>query len=252
MPQQLTDKNGRCLNCGSELRGKFCVQCGQPASTKRINFKETIMSFLSFAFALEGPLLKTIQLLIVNPGKLFREYIAGKRKTYYKPVAFFILVSAVYLILRALINFDPLEGEFVNNDQEGLSVISAKGEEAFRLMEENINNFMFLLVFAIAFMLKLFFRKMYNLAEYVSIGLFIAGVYTLLKILTMFIAKFALVEIDNIELVILLLLIFYSSFSLFQKKDFGSIVKYSLVSLFSIVLYIILGVGFFFLIVSLK
>ncbi|NOX46877.1 MAG: DUF3667 domain-containing protein [Chlorobi bacterium] len=45
------------------------------------------------AFALEGPFWLTIKLLFVNPGKLFREYIAGKRKAYYKSVAFFFLIA---------------------------------------------------------------------------------------------------------------------------------------------------------------
>ena len=252
MPQQLTDTNGRCLNCGAALQGNFCVQCGQRASTKRINFKETLNSFLGLTFSLDGPLLLTIKLLFVNPGKLFREYIAGKRKTYYKPVAFFVLITAVHLILRALINFDPLEGEFVNNGQENLSGLEAKIEEAARLVSENINNFMFFLVFSIAFMLKLFFRKAYNLAEYTSIGLFMVSAYILFKIITMFIAKFAMIDIDNIGLAILILLIFYSSFSLFRNFNFWSVVKYSLVSLLSLVLFIIFGVGFFFLIMLLQ
>ncbi len=68
----------------------------------------------------------------------------------------------------------------------------------------------------------------------------------------MFIGKFALVDIDNIELGILLILVFYCSFSLFEQKHFSSVVKYALVSFFSLGLYIIFGIGFFFLIVSLK
>jgi len=252
MPQELTDKITNCLNCGTALQGNFCSQCGQASSTGRITFKETINNFLGIAFAFEGPLWLTIRLLITNPGKLFREYIAGKRKTYYKPVAFFILVTAVYLILRAWIGFDPLAEESVKNDLEDLVAISPRMGEIFRLMSVNINNILFLLVFSIALVLKLFFRKKYNLAEYTSIALFIVGFYTLVKIITMFIGKFAEVEIDNIELGILLMLIFYSSFSLCQKKSFWSVVKYVLVGLFSLGLYIIFALGFFFLFVLLK
>ena len=204
------------------------------------------------AFALEGPLFLSIKLLIINPGKLFREYIGGKRKTYYKPVAFFILVTAVYLILKAWIGYDPLEGEFVKNGQDDLSLISSRSEETFKMMSKNINNILFLLVFSIAFALKLFFGKKYNLAEYTSIGFFITGFYTLIKIITMFIGKFTSVEVDNIELVVLILLISYSSFSLFQGKDFWSVLKYLLVGLFGLVFYFLLAIGFFFITVSLK
>ena len=252
MPEKPVVKKMNCLNCETAIQGKFCVHCGQPTNTGKINFKETITSFLSLAFALEGPFWLTIQLIIVNPGKLFREFIGGKRKTYYKPVAFFFLISAVYLILRALINFDPLKGESVKSDLADLALVSEKIGETFRLMSRNINNIMFLLVFSIALILKLFYRKKYNLAEYTSIGLFITGMYTLLKIFTMFVGKYALVEVDNLELLILLILIFYSSLSLFQKYDFWSLSKYLLISVFSLVLYIVFGVGFFLLIVMLK
>ncbi len=252
MTQKLLENNTNCLNCGTEIQENYCSKCGQPTKTARITFKETINNFLSIAFAFEGPLWLSIRLLITNPGKLFREYISGKRKIYYKPVAFFILVTAVYLIIRALINFDPLAGGSVKNDIEKLNAISPRMGEVFRLMSVNINNILFLLVFSIALMLKLFFKKKYNLAEYTSIALFIVGIYTLVKIVTMFIGKFALVDIDNIEIGILLILVFYSSFSLFEQKHFSSVVKYALVSFFSLGLYIIFALSFFFLIVSLK
>ena len=162
MPQKIAGNNTNCLNCGNTIKGKYCTQCGQSTSIGRITFKETVSSFLTIAFAFEGQLWLTIRLLITNPGKLFREYIAGKRKAYYKPVAFFILITAAYLILRAWIDFNPLADESVKNDLEDLTAISAKNGEVFRLMSANINNILFLLVFSIAFMLKLFFRKRYN------------------------------------------------------------------------------------------
>ncbi len=101
-------------------------------------------------------------------------------------------------------------------------------------------------------MLRMFFRKMYNLAEYTSIALFIVGIYTMVKTITMFIDKFTKIEIDSIEFGVLFALIFYSSFSLFQQKSVSSIIKYTLVSFFSLVFYIIFALVFFFLIVSLK
>ncbi len=252
MPQKLSGKNTNCLNCGTEIHGNYCEYCGQASSTGQITFKETINNFLGIAFAFEGPLLLTIRLLITNPGKLFREYISGKRKTYYKPVAFFILVTAVYIILRSLIGFDALADESIKNDLADLNDISPRMGEVFRLMSSNINNILFLLVFSIALVFKVFFKKKYKLAEYTSIALFIVGFYTLFKTITMFIGRFFEVEIDSIELGFLLILIFYSSFSLFQQKSFGAIVKYALVSFFSLGLYIIFALGFFFLIVLYK
>jgi hypothetical protein len=183
MPQKLTGNNTNCLNCGTAIQGNYCSYCGQATSTGRITFKETVTNFLRITFAFEGPLWMTFRLLITNPGKLFREYIGGQRKTYYKPVAFFILIAAIYLILRVWIDFDSLEGledAFFNSDEVALAEIFATNEEAskvmgiIRMMEGNINYQLILLIFSIAISFKLLFRKKYNLAEYTSIGLYIS------------------------------------------------------------------------------
>jgi uncharacterized protein DUF3667 len=254
MKEQLTYKNDCCLNCRNAIQENYCSQCGQPTSTGQITFKETINNFFAITFALEGPLWITIRQLITNPGKLFREYLGGKRKTYYKPVTFFILIAAIYLLLRVLINFDPLEG--VNNDLAELPIKSEvvnRLMEVIRLMEGNINYQLILLIFSIGVSLKLFFRKKYNLAEYTSIGFYITGVYALVRIIAMFFSKFAYVEVDNFELGALILFIFYSSFSLFQKKNLSSVIRYALVSFFSLIFYsiFIFATGLFLYIVSL-
>lgn len=245
MSQKLAGKKASCLNCGSEIQDNYCSKCGQSTGTGKITFKETINHFIAIAFAFEGPLWLTIRALITNPGKLFREYIGGKRKTYYRPVTFFILTAAIYLILRIWINFDPLEGlesEFSNDQLVFAGIFSSKEEavrllEVIRMMEGNINYQLILLIFSIAISLKLFFRKMYSLAEYTSIGLYITGIYILVRIVAMFFSKFAGVEVDNFELAALFLFIFYSSFSLFQKKNVGFIVRCALVSFVSVILY---------------
>jgi len=245
-------KNILCLNCGSELNGKYCSNCGQLSRTKRINIKEIISNFFSTNLSLNSPLLLTIRLLINNPGKIYREYISGKRKTYYRPIAFFLLFTGIFLILRSVIDFDPLEDVFLNNGKENLSGLENEIETTARLMEKNINNILFLLVFSIAFNLKLFFSKKYNLAEYISIGFYIVGLYTVSKILTMFIGKYTWFPVDNLELVIVFILIFYSTFSLFQKRDLIHIIKYLFVSLLSLLLYFILSTGFFLTLVLLR
>lgn len=262
MSLKLEGNNTSCLNCGIAIQKNYCSKCGQSTNIGRITFKETISNFLRISFSIEGPLWLTFRLLILNPGKLFREYIGGKRKMYYKPVAFFILIATIYLLLRVWINFDPFEGLEANFNKEQVVLlgITFKGDEAIkimkivRLMEANINYQLILLIFSIAISFKLFFYKKYNLAEYTSIGMYIAGLYALVRMIAMFFDKFASVEVDEIELVFLYLLILYSSFSLFQKKNFSYIVRYVLVSTFSFILYpiFLFATVFLLFVVSLK
>ncbi|MEM7298901.1 MAG: DUF3667 domain-containing protein, partial [Bacteroidota bacterium] len=145
-----------CLNCGSTVEENYCANCGQSTSITRITFRETINEFFSSSFALEGPLLSTVRLLIVNPGRLFREFIGGKRKSYYKPVAFFVVLTAAYIILRNLIGYDPfeLQPELKRKD---LPETARTFILAGRFMVANINNIMFFLVLAIGLTQKLFY-----------------------------------------------------------------------------------------------
>ena len=246
MPDQSTR---HCLNCGAELHGDFCHECGQSARVKRLTFLETLQDFFSSSFALEGPLFRTIRGLLANPGQLYREYLGGKRKTYYKPVAFFILLTAIYIVVRSLINYDSFGGNPPpSNGPENRRIFA----EAAFYMVKNINNILFFLVLSIGLFQKLFFYKRYNLTEYLTIGFYITGIYIVFGMLVAVFSTYVYQVNPQINLVILFLLLVYNAYSLHQRKSFWSIVKYPIVSFLSIIGYMILGYGFSLLIVYLR
>ena len=212
-----------------------------------------ILSFIISLFinlTITIKIINTIRMLIVNPGKVFRDFFSGKRKPYYKPIPFFILLTAIYLILRTLMDFDPLEGQMVEMGHEDMPEIARRSKEASRFMVNNINNIMFFLVFSIGLILKLFFRKQYNLAEYTTVGFFITGMYIIFGIFSMIASKLAGINLQQIQLLFLFLLIAYSSYSLIQRLSIGALLKYGLVSMLSILFYMIFGFGFSYLVIS--
>ncbi|MEP5611923.1 MAG: DUF3667 domain-containing protein [Cyclobacteriaceae bacterium] len=238
-----------CSNCNAKTTEAYCQQCGQSTSVHRITFHETLGDFFSSTFALEGPLLSTIRLLIVNPGLLLREFFVGKRKKYYKPVSFFVVLTAIYLILRALIQYDPLEGQLPPT-YENTPPAVLRIKKAAYYMVKNINNIMFFLVFAIGFNHKLFFRKRYNLAEYVTMGFYLAGIYTLFGTLFMLFRVYVYDVPNQVALIVLMGYIFYAAISLHQRKSVGALIKYFLICFLSLVLYTGLGLGFSYLMVG--
>lgn len=238
-----------CLNCGAEFKGTYCFECGQSASVGKITFKETIEGFFSSVFALEGPLLTTIKGLIMHPGKLFREFMGGKRKQYYKPVAFFIVMTAIYLIIRALIQYDPLAYQ---SNTASTSRSPEIFQEAARFMVDNINNIMFTLVLTIGLMLKLFFMKRQNLAEYTTIGFYIAGMYILFSIPVMLFMKISGMSINQVQLLVLFSYMYYCFWSFFRINSILSHIKYLISSALSVFMYVILGYGISFLMVWLR
>ncbi|XLS30461.1 DUF3667 domain-containing protein [Flavobacteriaceae bacterium M23B6Z8] len=219
----------------------------------RITFKETVASFLSASFAIEGPFAYTLRGLVTNPGKVFREFFQGKRKTYYKPVAFFVLTSALYIIIKTLINFDPLNGQIaIESEGEKIPRMLVKTREAARFMVSHINHILIFLVFAIALITKLFFWKKYNLTEYTVVGFFIAGMYILVGIPLMFITKYTSFNSSQIQILLLFVYIMYSILSLFTKRNFTNLAAAFFVGILSIAFYIILGYGFSLAVVLLK
>lgn len=243
---------GLCSNCDAAITGKFCARCGQSAAIGRITFKETINEFLSAYFSYEGPLLHTLRWLVLNPGRVFREFIAGKRKQYYKPVSLFVLLTAVYIIIRILIGFDPFgTEEALSSENARIAEIQNRSMMAQRYMVHNINYIMFFLVISIGLMLKVFFSKQYNLAEYTTVGFYIGGLYIFVGTIFMLINKYLSVPlVGQVQLLFLVGLIFYSTYSLFQRWSFWPLTKYLMVSVLSVILYMLLGFGFSYLSVS--
>ena len=80
---------GNCLNCGAELTGPYCHQCGQQGHVHR-----TLRAFghdlMHGVLHFEGKVWRTLPLLAWRPGDLTRRYIAGERAKFVSPMALFL------------------------------------------------------------------------------------------------------------------------------------------------------------------
>ncbi|MET4682394.1 DUF3667 domain-containing protein [Brevundimonas faecalis] len=91
---QAGDHHTTCADCGTEVTGKFCAECGQPAHVHRslLHLGEEI---LHGVMHFDGRLWRTLPLLILNPGRLTREWVQGKRTRYVSPLAMFLFTLFV-------------------------------------------------------------------------------------------------------------------------------------------------------------
>jgi hypothetical protein len=88
------DHTGVCADCGSETSGNFCSNCGQPTHVHRSLLhlgEEVLHGVMHF----DARIWRTLPLLILNPGKLTREWIHGKRTRYVSPLALFLFTVFV-------------------------------------------------------------------------------------------------------------------------------------------------------------
>ena len=89
-----------CLNCGTILTAddNFCPNCGQKTNTHRLTLGHIFHEFFhSFTHADKG-FLALLGELAVRPGKVAREYVAGKRKKYFNPFTFFVLILGIFVL----------------------------------------------------------------------------------------------------------------------------------------------------------
>ena len=91
-----------CLNCGAVLTENYCARCGQKSTVKRLSWHGFVEEVFHFFTHIEKGFIKTTRQLIIRPGTVTKNYLDGKRKAYHKPVSFFIIWIAIYLLVYNL------------------------------------------------------------------------------------------------------------------------------------------------------
>ena len=87
-----------CLNCGTEVAGRFCQQCGQENVEVKESFFQLLIHFIEDLTHFDGKLWKTLKLLLFKPGSLTQLYIDGKRASYIHPIRMYIFISAFFFL----------------------------------------------------------------------------------------------------------------------------------------------------------
>jgi Protein of unknown function (DUF3667) len=99
IPQPLTSIE-TCANCNTALVGVHCHECGQ----KKINPNEfSLKPFLARAAGditdiEKSKIFKTFLAMLIRPGVLTVEYLAGRRGNYIGPVKLYLTFSALYFL----------------------------------------------------------------------------------------------------------------------------------------------------------
>ena len=108
-----------CLNCGYllDISDKYCPNCSQANSTKKLTLKDFLDEFLSSVINYDSKLLKTLSALIMRPGGITKDYINGKRVSYTNPFRFLLSLAFIYFLMFTFNNrFTELDKSFKDFD----------------------------------------------------------------------------------------------------------------------------------------
>ncbi len=178
-----------CNNCETGFEGNFCPNCGQRPNSGRIVLKESVREVLEHYFDLDAPFFKTVKDLFIRPGELARNYIHGQRKPYAHPIRYFILILALYLLVKALLGFNPVQtfGEAVGSADYNPDAPDTRASNFF---SEHINTFLFLFVCTLGIFSKLFFiRSKYHFAEHLTLSFYIVSQYIFISLFVILLSQ---------------------------------------------------------------
>ncbi|GHM98965.1 hypothetical protein WSM22_04550 [Cytophagales bacterium WSM2-2] len=88
----------KCLNCGAEVTGRFCSNCGQENIEIHENFFHLAGHFISDYFHFDSKFFRSLTPLFIKPGFLTKEYWEGRRVRYIHPLRLFFFVTIIFVI----------------------------------------------------------------------------------------------------------------------------------------------------------
>ncbi len=171
-----------CQNCGADLNGNNCSNCGQKSTAF---YDKSIISmvghFFEEIFVWDSRFFRSIKYLFTRPGFLTHEYISGRIQSYISPLKMFLFTSFVLFFI--LIKSDPdqykeIVTEAGDNDfaKEFVLEQQSRSNESKEIFINNFNNqindnitlYIFVIMFFFSVLLKIvYLPKNYFYAEHI-------------------------------------------------------------------------------------
>ena len=126
-----------CMNCGEELVGMFCHKCGQYASVPAMKMFGFVRQYIRELFSIESQAIPTLVNLIFHPGRVAKEFNAGRYVSYVNPLKLNIFILVVLITIFSIVGTDEkVKGSFKDfTDKQAfvssMSLSSIAGNESY-------------------------------------------------------------------------------------------------------------------------
>ncbi|RCR67534.1 DUF3667 domain-containing protein [Larkinella punicea] len=188
-----------CPNCSANLEDSFnyCPKCGQTTSIHRFNLPHIFHEIFHALTHADKGVLHLLKGLATRPGMVAREYILeGKRKKYFNPFTFLVLVLGLTLFANSIFHpytrtNNPVQvaatRPYKSEQQKQFALKLAERQQtvqAFLEKRSNLIVFLAIPVITLAYWL-FFFRTGINYAEHLVAQVFFSGFYSLFSTLVL-------------------------------------------------------------------
>lgn len=247
-----------CANCGAAIDPSYkaCPQCGQKTAIHRFTVPHFLHElFHAFTHA-DKSVVMLARELIIRPGTVLKEYIIeGKRKKYFNPFTFLIIVLGFSVFMNSV--FHPLQknsyftaervqAEKSVKKQKLLQTFNEKQQKINAFVEKRSNIVTFVIAPIMAFAFWLVFKgKHLNFAEHLVSYLILTSMLSLFSSIcftplmgVLPYEKFYLVALGNV--VVQLLYTCYAYKSFLNLKGIGELFLVVVANLLGMLIWLFL------------
>ena len=169
-----------CLNCTAPVTGPFCALCGQEhAQATSLSVGVTFFDVLDGVVQVNRALARAAVDLVLRPGVLTADYLAGRRARHPPPAKLYLVVNFVFFV--AVQWFDPVPAETIASLVGARAYAAAQGASGLapalfaagveQRMGDALATFLVLFVPAIAVVLRaLYPRRPYGVVGHAVFG----------------------------------------------------------------------------------
>lgn len=169
-----------CKNCGHTVSDNYCSKCGQSTKISRITFKSVLSQITESIFQINHGFLFTMKTLFLKPGESIKDYLHGKRVRFFKPMAYVLTLSTIYLLATKILGGNTWMDDLITGFTDGLTEHESEHSESVPgFLIWMANNFAYAsLILLPFFSLSSFlaFKKFtYNYTEHLIMNAFLSG-----------------------------------------------------------------------------
>lgn len=193
-----------CKNCDTPYpeRYNYCPNCSQKSQLHRLTFHDIVHEAIHYFTHADKGLFQLIRDLFTKRGLVAFEYIEGRRKKYFPPLNFFLLIAAVFVFVatqgesKTPENIREAHSEISQMKdpvkRENFIKIAERGQKASHFTTKYSNLMAMCSLPLTALVFWLFYKKAkYNYIEHLVAGMYMLGICILIYALVILPLSFA-------------------------------------------------------------
>jgi hypothetical protein len=101
-PPNVTKPASHCANCGAGVSGKYCSACGQTIEFHLHSLWDLLQEAAEVLTHADSRLWRTLGPLVVRPGFLTQQFLAGCRASYLSPFRLYFVISVLFFLVVSM------------------------------------------------------------------------------------------------------------------------------------------------------